>query len=179
MHEWMCVQLLTHECLVAPQGCIGSICSLHHSMRAISILLWEKDLVRFWGIIWTHGKWLISMSFFLWICLPSGPFQGNDWEQQPNGEKATRRILFKYEIMNKMFSFSLLPPTLFFQTFLQLFTLCVLITWIMEIHLCHFFRYVRFVLKPENCLNSKSKFLMAWKFGAPPTIMYTLKIEAN
>jgi hypothetical protein len=34
--------------------------------------------------------------FFCEFALPNGPFQGNDWEQQPGGEKVVKRIIFKY-----------------------------------------------------------------------------------
>jgi hypothetical protein len=35
------------------------------------------------------------------------------------------------------------------------------------------------VLELDSHLKSKQIFFMAWKFGAPPTTMYTPKIEAN
>jgi hypothetical protein len=42
-----------------------------------------------------------------------------------------------------------------------------------------FSRYIKLVLELDSHLKSKPNFLMAWRFGAPPTTMYTPKIEAN
>jgi hypothetical protein len=38
---------------------------------------------------------------------------------------------------------------------------------------------MRFVFGLDGRLKFEPKFLMAWKFSAPPTIMYTLKIETE
>ncbi len=38
---------------------------------------------------------------------------------------------------------------------------------------------MRFVIVPDECLECKPKFLMVWKFSAPPTTMYTLEIEVE
>jgi hypothetical protein len=42
-----------------------------------------------------------------------------------------------------------------------------------------FSRYIKLVLESNSYFKSKPKFLMAWRFGALPTTMYTPKIEAN
>jgi hypothetical protein len=47
-----------------------------------------------------------------------------------------------------------------------------------QLSIC-FSRYIKLVLKSNSHLKSKPKFLMALRFGAPPTTIYTLKIEAN
>jgi hypothetical protein len=41
------------------------------------------------------------------------------------------------------------------------------------------YRYMRFVIGPNECFKSKPKFFMAWRFGAPPTTMYTCEIEVE
>jgi hypothetical protein len=48
-------------------------------------------------------------------------------------------------------------------------------------YLWHFFpyKYMRFVIGLGECLKCKPKFLMVWKFGAPPATMYTLEIEVE
>jgi len=35
------------------------------------------------------------------------------------------------------------------------------------------------MIGPNECLKFKPNFFMGWTFGAPPTTMYTLKIEAK
>jgi hypothetical protein len=53
--------------------------------------------------------------------------------------------------------------------------------WTSIDYFCHFFpcRYTRFVLGLDGRLKFEPKFLMVWKFSAPPTTMYTPKIEAK
>ncbi len=41
------------------------------------------------------------------------------------------------------------------------------------------YRYMRFVIGPNECIKSKPKFFRAWRFGAPPTTMYTPEIEVE
>jgi hypothetical protein len=94
MHEWMCFpNLLTHGCLAAPEGCIGLIYFLHHSMWAFPYNSKRTsetlgDYMDTWKM--THFNEL----FFCEFALPNGPFQGNDWEL--GGEKVVKRIIFKY-----------------------------------------------------------------------------------
>ncbi len=41
------------------------------------------------------------------------------------------------------------------------------------------YRYMRFMIGPNECFKSKPNFFMVWTFGALPTTMYTPKIEAE
>ncbi len=94
-----------------------------------------------------------------------------------------RRIFINYVAMIEVIAFSLFLHFFVQNAFTFIFTLCILITWIMEMHFhfnCLFFlRYIKFVLGLDNHLKSKPKFHMVWRFGAPPASMYTPKIEAN
>jgi hypothetical protein len=125
----------------------------------------------------------IKELFFHEFALPIGPFQGNDWDQQqPKGKKVMRRIFINYVTMIEMFAFSLFLHSFVQNAFTFIFTLCILITWIMEMHI-HFNCHFVFLGTSSLCLNqiatSSPKFLMAWRFGAPLATMYTPKIEAN
>ncbi len=91
--------------------------------------------------------------FFHEFALPIGPFQGNDWDQQqPNGKKVMRRIFITYVTMIEVFAFSLILHYFVQNTFTFIFTLCILITWIMEMHF-HFNCQFVFLGTSSLCLN--------------------------
>ncbi len=91
--------------------------------------------------------------FFPEFALPSGPFKNNDWDQQqPNGKKLMKRIFINYVTMIEVFAFSLFLHSFVQNTFTFIFTLCILITWIMEMYF-HFNYHFVFLGPSSLCLN--------------------------
>jgi hypothetical protein len=114
--------------------------------------------------------------FFCEFVLPIGPYQGNDWKQQPNDKKVVRRIFFNYGTMIGVFAFSLLLHS-FVQNNFTIFHTCY-VFWLhgswnefsFQLSFC-FSKYMRFVLELDNYLKSLSQsFLWCGNFTStkPP-----------